>query len=86
MTTENRKQHIGIGQGCPPSPYSFVSLLTIMMEDTTDDTTVIDKQILHRGKRHHEITKNCCFSNAHDTIIMTSTADAAQLILRKIQQ
>ena len=31
-TTENRKQHAGIRQGCPLSLYLFVILLTVMMK------------------------------------------------------
>ena len=80
-TTENRKQHTGIRQGCPLSPYLFVILLTIMMKDITDDMTPEEKLILDRGKLNHEVTKNPFY--ADDTIIMTSSAQATQLILQK---
>lgn len=68
-TTMNRKQHTGIRQGCPLSPYLFVFLLTVMMMDITDDMTPAEKLTLDRGRLHHEVTKNLFY--ADDTIIMT---------------
>ena len=82
-TTENRKQHTGIRQGCPLSPYLFVILLTIMMKDITDDMTPEEKLTLDEGKLNHEVTKNLFYADG--TIIMTSTAQATQLFLHKIQ-
>ena len=84
QATENRKQHTGIRQRCPLSPYLFVILLTVMMRDITDDLTPAEKRILDRGKLHHDITKDLFY--AGDTIIMTSSSQSAQLILQSFQQ
>ena len=46
--------------------------------------TQAEKRTLDRGRLKHEIT-NILF-NADDTIIMTSTAQASQLLLQKAQQ
>ena len=42
-TTGNRKQHTGIRQGCPRSPYLSIILLTVMMKDITDGMTQTEK-------------------------------------------
>ena len=83
-TTENRKQHTGIRQGCPLSPYLFTILLTVMMKDISDAMTQAEQITLDRGRLNHEITKHLFY--ADDTIIMTSTAQASQLLLQKIPQ
>ena len=57
-------------------------LLTVMMKDITDDMTPEEKLTLDRGKLNHEVTKNLFY--ADDAIIMTSSAQATQLILQKI--
>ena len=54
------------------------------MKDITDDMTPEEKLTLDKGKLNHEVTKNLFY--ADDTIIMTSTAQATQLILQKIQR
>ena len=58
-------------------------LLTVMMKDTTDDMTPEEKLTLDRGKLNHEVTKHLFY--ADDTVIMTSSAQATQLILQTIQ-
>ena len=55
-----------------------------MMKDITDDMTQPEKRTLDRGKRNHGITKKTFY--ADDTIIMTSTSQASQLLLQRIQQ
>ena len=54
------------------------------MKDITDDMTQAEKRTLVRGRLNHEIIKHLFY--ADDTIIMTSTAQASQLLLQKIQQ
>ena len=49
-----------------------------MMKDLTDDATLAEKLILDRGKLRHEVANNLFY--ADDTIIMTSSAQAAQLL------
>ena len=49
-----------------------------------DDMTIAEKRILDRDKLHHEITGNLFYTD--DTIIMISTPESAQLVLRKMQQ
>ena len=81
--TENRKQRTGIRQGCPLCPYLFVTLLTVMLKDITDDMVPAEKLTLDRGELRREITKHLFY--ADDTIIMTSSVPASQLIFQKIQ-
>ena len=38
------------------SPYVFITLLTVMMTDITDDMTQAEKRTLDRGRLNHEIT------------------------------
>ena len=82
-TTENWKQHTGIRQGCPHSPYFLFLLLPAMMEDIKDDLTEEETAEPHRGILHHEITKDLFY--ADDTIIMTTTTAATQIMLHRIQ-
>ena len=82
--TEHRRQHTGIRQGCPLSPYLFFILLTVVAKDIKDDLTEEETAELHRGRLHHEITKNLFY--ADDTIIMTTTTAAAQAMLHIIHK
>ena len=54
-----------------------------MMTDITDGMTQTEKT-LDRGRLNHEIAQNQF--DADDTIIMTSTSQASQLLLQKNQQ
>ena len=49
-----------------------------MMKDILDDMTQTEKQTLDRSKLNHEITKHLFY--ADDTIIMTPTSQASQLL------
>ena len=79
-----RRQSTGIRQGCPLSPYLFIILLTAIIRDIRTNLTEEEKRILDNGKLH-KVEQDSLFY-ADDTVIMTTTADAAQMVLHKIQE
>ena len=79
-----RRQRTGIRQGCPLSPYLFIVVMTVMMTDIekgmTEGETNVMAESLPMGAEGHDL-----FFYADDTLILASTAEAAELMLRKIQ-
>ena len=53
------------------------------MKGIIDDMTPAEKVTLDRGRLHREVTNKLFY--ADDTIIMTSSAQASQLIFQQIQ-
>ena len=79
-----RRQRTGIWQGCPLSPYLFIAVMTVMMTDIEkimiegEGSTMTASQLM--GAQGHDK-----FFYADDTLILASSAEAAELMLRKMQ-
>ena len=78
-TTVPRRQLTGIRQGCPLSPYLFILLLTVI----THDLNLEEQIIVNAGKLHNVGLTELYY--ADDTLIMASTAAAAETILHHIE-
>ena len=77
-------QQTGIRQGCPLSPYLFIILLFAIAKDIENNLTEEEEHILYQG-RLCRATFNKLFY-ADDTLVMTTTAETAELILHTIQK
>jgi hypothetical protein len=82
-TTRPRIQKTGIRQGCPLSPYLFIMLMTVIMHDVDRGMSEEERQKLQAGRLHKEVSGRLFY--ADDTIVMASTAEAAEIVLHKIQ-
>ena len=82
LKSSTKYQQTGIRQGCPLSPYLFIILLSAIMKDINNNLTEEKTHILNQGKLC-KATFNKLFY-ADDTLIMTTTTEAAELILHKI--
>ena len=81
-TTDPRIQRAGIRQGCPLSPYLFIMLVTVIMYDVEKGLTEQELDIVE-NKLHKQVSGKSFY--ADDTIIMTKTAEAVELMLHKIE-
>ena len=84
LKSSTKFQQTGIRQGCPLSPYLFIILLSAIMKDIDNNLTEEEEHLINQGK-FCKATFNKLFY-ADDTLIMTTTTEAAELILHKIQK
>ena len=73
-----KKQHAGIRQGCPLSPYLFVIIMTVVFRDVYDGTNVT------RGKLDGLDFTDLLY--ADDTALLTNNINAMNRLLAKIEK
>ena len=75
-----RRQNPGIRQVCPLSPYLFIIVMTVIMRDINAKLTQEERATLRNeqpiGKEGYDK-----LLYADDTIILTSTKQAAEIVL-----
>ena len=76
IKSSTKYQQTGIRQGCPLSPYFFITLLSAIMKDIESNLTEEATHILDQGKLC-KATFNKLFY-ADDTLTMTTTTEAAE--------
>ena len=84
LKSSTKYQQTGIRQGCPLSPYLFIILLSAIMKDIDNNLTEEETHLIKQGKLCKASFNKLFY--ADDTLIMTTTTEAAELILHKIQK
>lgn len=82
--SSERRQNSGIRQGCPLSPYLVVIVMTVIMKGIDSQLTREERHILSNeqpiGMDGHDK-----LLYADDTLILASSRQAAEIMLRKIR-
>ena len=73
VTTTPRIQKTGIRQGCPLSPYPFIMLMTVIMQDVEASLAEQGPDTTNRDRLHKQVNGKLFY--ADDTIIMTKVAE-----------
>ena len=80
-----RRQHSGIRQGCPLSPYLFIIFMTVIMKDINSKLTHEERHVLSNEEPlGMEGPDKLLY--ADDAIILASSKQATEIILHKIQE
>ena len=81
--TDPRIQRAGIRQGCPLSPYLFITLMAVIMYDVEKGLIEQELEIVENNKLHTQVSGKLFY--ADNTIIMARTAEAVEIILHRIE-